>query len=971
MSIDEQAEEIQQATPYGAHYYETGCGIPYERNQHWLTFFSGIADAIVKQIGPASALDAGCAMGFLVEALRQRTVEAYGVDISEYAISQVADDVKPYCWVGSLTEPLPRRYDLIVCMEVLEHLPAAELPRAIETLCAASDDILFSSTPDDYSEATHFSVQPPEVWASLFAAQGFWHDADFDASFITPWAMRFRKSADPAHRALIPLERKLWALRRENTALRDLINSTRDQPGSPARQPLQEQVTQLQNALRAEQTHSHQLNVFLRLLGQTVDASAAARNAEALRAELVDHVAENHRLRKELSATATQLSQLLYQRWMLESRLSYKVLDRTIRSLDLIMPEGSVRSRAWRKVSRTLKGQRGPAPKQLKSAEKAETTEEEDELPMPVLAARTAVSMSYDEWVRDTTPSRAENDLSKREIAQLAYQPVISLMTPVFDPPVAMLRDTIESVLGQIYEKWELCVVDGGSKNAAVRDLLKMYAQKDPRIKLKLLDKNLGISGNSNEAAQLATGEFVQIFDHDDTLEPHTLFEVVKALNVDPTLDILYFDEDKLSADGARREDPFFKPDWSPEMLLSANYLTHCVIRRSLYEAVGGCDSAFDGTQDWDLLLRLTERTQRVHHIPQVLYHWRKAPTSAAGQFVAKPYVFDRQLACVTQHLQRQGYEQGQAAFTETKQVRVTWPVRDELVSIIIPTKDKVHLLERCLDTLFRLTTYRNFEVIIVDTGSVEKRTQAYYAALAANSETSAKVRVVPYEGKFNYSRANNVGVAQARGSLLLFLNNDTEVIEPDWLEELVRWAQRPEVGVVGTKLLFPSGHIQHAGVIMGMGGHAGHIFAGMEDHTFTMFGSTDWYRDYLAITGACMMTRRDVFEKIGGFDEEYLIAFSDVEYCLRAGDNGFKTVYTPYAHMKHHESASRGSHIPLCDIQRGYEQMAAIVNQGDPYYNANLATNAAVPMLATNDAPIRAQRLRQVVRQFEFYNRG
>ena len=969
MSID------QRTNPYDETYYRVGCGIPYERNEHWLTFFGKIADAIVREINPASVLDAGCAMGFLVEALRERGVEAYGVDISEYAISQVADAIKPYCWVGSLTEPLPRRYDLVVTIETLEHLHASELPTAIANLCAAADDILFSSTPDDYSEATHFSVQPPEQWASEFAALGFWHDVEFDASFLTPWAMRLRKQSEPPHRALIPLERALWSLRRENTALRELANSTRDMPDEPTRQSLTLRIAQLE----AQLAHSNSMESYWTLMEQAFNTANTVNQADALRRELIALTSEHHRLQAEVAANATQLSQLLYQRNLLESRLSYKVYNRTLKSVDTILPEGSIRSRAWRKVSRTLKGQRRVAApkvkqvKQVKGADPVAEPEETDELPYPVVAARSAVSMPYSEWVRLSTPSRAELDLGKREVAQLTYQPVISLITPVFDPPLNALRDAIESVRAQIYERWELCLVDGGSKNPAVRNLLQMYPQRDPRIKVKMLDKNLGISGNTNEAAKLATGEFLEILDHDDTLAPHTLFEVVKALNADPTIDILYFDEDKLAADGSQREDPFFKPDWSPELLLCANYLTHCVMRRSLYETVGGCNPEMDGTQDWDLLFKATERSQRIHHIPQVLYHWRRAPGSAASTERAKPYVFDRQLRAVTEHLQRIGVEQPSAEFTEhplVPQLRVKWPVKDELVSIVIPTKDKLHLLKRCIDTLLAKTTYRNFEIVLVDTGSVEKRTLAYYEALKANPQLQGRFKVVEYTGQFNYSRANNVGVAQASGSLLLFLNNDTEIIEPDWLEEMVRWAQRPEIGAVGAKLLFPSGYIQHAGVVMGIGGHAGHVFSGLDAYAGTMFGFVDWYRDYMAVTGACMMTRRDVYDRVGGFDEDYLIILSDVQFCLRAREEGFRTLFTPYACLKHHESASRGNRNPVRDVQRAYEHMYKIVDDGDPYYNENLATDVSVPKLALNDAPQRAERLRRVVREFEYYFR-
>ena len=963
MSINQRADPTNSTHPYDETYYRVGCGVPYERNAHWLTFFARIADAIVREINPASVLDAGCAMGFLVEALRQRGVEAYGMDISEYAIAQVAEEIKPYCWVGDLTQPQPpRRYDLVICIETLEHLRAEDLPTALQNLCDAADDILFSSTPDDYSEATHFSVQPPEAWASLFAAQGFWHDVEFDASFLTPWAMRFRKTSDPAARAIIPLERALWRLRRENRALRALVNTARD--GEQASGQADGHASAPEPAA-APQVVILEQEPFWSLLRQAFDAANASAQAQAQRRELIALSVENASLRADLARASTLLSQLAYAQQIQDARLSYKLARGAIHSADLLLPEGSRRRSLYRRASRALRGQR--AASGATPAADA-TTAEETGLPFAVVAARAATNaaMPYDEWLRDATPSRAELALRQREMARWMTHPTISLLMPVYDPPLHALRDAIESVLAQSYPHWELCVVDGSSR-ADVAELIALYARRDPRIRTRRLERNLGIAGNTNAAAELATGEFVLLFDHDDTIEPHTLFEVASALHADPTLDIIYFDEDKLAADGSRREEPFFKPDWSPELLLCVNYLTHPALRRSLYQQVGGCDSAFDGAQDWDLLLKATERSQRIHHIAQPLYHWRKAPASAAGDVAAKPYIFARQLQAVADHLRRCGAADGQATFTEDGRLRVTWPITPERVSIIIPTKDKRKLLEQCIESLLALTRYDDYEIILVDTGSVEPATLAYYDALKQRAELRDRLTFVEYAGAFNYSRANNLGAARASGSLLLFLNNDTEIIAPDWLEELARWAQRPEVGVVGAQLLFPGGQIQHAGVVMGMGGHAGHIFAGLEAHTPTIFGSPDWYRDYMAVTGACLMTRREVFERIGGFDEGYQLAFSDVEYCLRARAEGFKTVYTPFARLKHHESASRGLSIPLGDIQRGFEHMVAQVEQGDPYFNPNLASGSSAPTLALNDSSIRAERLRQIVRRYEF----
>jgi GT2 family glycosyltransferase len=455
----------------------------------------------------------------------------------------------------------------------------------------------------------------------------------------------------------------------------------------------------------------------------------------------------------------------------------------------------------------------------------------------------------------------------------------------------------------------------------------------------------------------MAEGDFIAILDHDDVLAPNMLFEVASALNADRMVDVVYYDEDKLSEDGTHRHSPFFKPDWAPEMLLAANYLTHAVYRRALVQEVGGFDLAFEGAQDWDLAFKVTERTNRVVHIPKVLYHWRQVVGSTAGAFNAKAYVFENQLRCVQDHLHRSGLKQVETRFEAPGYLRALWPPASKKVSIIIPTRDKVDYLKRTIDSLLRHTDYPAFEIILVDNDSSQPETLKYYEKLRLDS----RVTILDYREKFNFSRANNIGARHAAGEILLFLNNDMEILHADWLEEMVRWAERPEIGVVGAKLLYPDNTIQHAGVIVGMEGHASHVFYGAREKEGGVFGSVDWYRNFTAITGACMMLRREVFESIGGFDEKYILAFSDIELCIRAIDHGYRVMYTPYARLHHYEGRSRGDHIPSNDIRVGIEDFKPLVERGDPYFNPNLSYLERMPTVAPLDEEDRLFRLLRV----------
>jgi glycosyltransferase involved in cell wall biosynthesis len=511
------------------------------------------------------------------------------------------------------------------------------------------------------------------------------------------------------------------------------------------------------------------------------------------------------------------------------------------------------------------------------------------------------------------------------------YQPKISIVMPVYNTEETWLRQAIESVRKQIYPNWELCICDDGSTVRHVSKVIAEYSRQDERIRVLRSPQNRGISAASNGALSLATGEFIGFLDHDDELTLDALCEVVKLFNEQPDLDFIYTDEDKLTVDG-RRVEPFFKPDWSPDLLLSMNYITHfAVVRRSVVQAIGGLTEGLDGSQDHDLFLRLSEKTQRIGHVAKPLYSWRKIPGSAASDIQAKPYAHVAGRHALQEHLNRRGIAGEVVDGLTPFRYRVRYQIAGQpLVSIIIPIRDRVELLKRCLESIEEKTTYRHFEIIIVDNQSEESETLAYLARLPYT--------VVPMPGPFNYSQLNNVGAAHTRGEFLLFLNNDIEIISGEWLEALLEHAQRKEVGAVGAKLLYPNRTIQHAGVVLGHGGVAGHAFWYLPEDFTGYFDFPQIIRNCSAVTAACMMMRKSVFAEVEGFDENIKVAFNDIDLCLRVREKGYVIIYTPYAVLYHLESATRKSLHPVADEEYVRRRWGRVIDAGDPYYSPHLS---------------------------------
>lgn len=544
--------------------------------------------------------------------------------------------------------------------------------------------------------------------------------------------------------------------------------------------------------------------------------------------------------------------------------------------------------------------------------------------------------ISYAEWVRDVEPGLFQNSIS--ELLKCKNKPLISIVVPCYNTPDKYLQPLLESIKAQHYENWQLCLADG-STDSERASAIETASKADKRIVYKRLKDNGGIVKNTNSALALAMGEYIAFMDHDDTLSPFALAEVVIELNAHPNTELFYSDEDKLSDDGKHRVIPFFKPDWSPELLLGVNYITHfVVVKKSLVDKVGGLQDGFDGAQDYDFLLRITELTNKIRHIPKMLYHWRLAEGSTAVLVGKKSYADTAGQRALSDAVKRRKIKADVVEIPERPtnyRLRYHLPTKKPFVSIIIPFKDKVDLLKACVPSILK-SNYDNYEIILVSNNSTEEVTHEYLNAL----KKEKNCKVYEWNHKFNYSAVNNFGRTKAKGEYLVFLNNDTEVLDSEWLNELIGVASQPQNGAVGPLLLYPDGRIQHAGVVLGMKTMAGHVFRLRQPHEWTDFGLALWPRNYLAVTGACLVVAANKFDEVGGFDELLTIGGNDVALCLRLHEAGYSNVYWPLTRLTHFENVSVGdynSNVPIGDYNRSLQYYRPYLDRGDPYFNPNL----------------------------------
>ncbi|MBD3270375.1 glycosyltransferase [Candidatus Peregrinibacteria bacterium] len=545
------------------------------------------------------------------------------------------------------------------------------------------------------------------------------------------------------------------------------------------------------------------------------------------------------------------------------------------------------------------------------------------------------IQQEYQQYVYSTKVSKKQLKQRANQIENFNYKPLISLLVPVYNVEETWLRKCIESVQKQIYPKWELCMVDDGSDQSHIKNILKEYADKDSRIRIKYSEKNGGIVKASNQALKMAKGAYIGLLDNDDELTFDALYEVVKSLQK-TKYDLIYSDEDKLELDGTRC-DAYFKPDYSPDLLLSNNYICHFgVYRRKIVEAVGGFREGTDGSQDYDLVLRFTDKKRKIHHIPKILYHWRKIPGSTATSVNEKSYAYVAGKKAIEDALKRRNID---AEVLEGKwkgSYRVKRRIEGKpLVSIIIPFRDKAEYLKVALNSLFEKTTYQNYEIILINNQSELLETKQYLRAL----KNCPRVKIYDYDHPFNYSSINNFAAKKSKGEYLILLNNDTEIISPEWIEAMLEHAQRLEVGAVSAKLLFPNNSVQHAGVLVGVGGLGNHAFLKQPAESHGYFGNLDVIRNYSAVTAACMMVRRKLYFDMGGLNEnELAVSFNDLDFCLRLREKGYLIVYTPFAELYHHESLSRGYYVCMNEEHYMRKRHFNILKKGDPYYNPNLS---------------------------------
>ena len=548
----------------------------------------------------------------------------------------------------------------------------------------------------------------------------------------------------------------------------------------------------------------------------------------------------------------------------------------------------------------------------------------------------------YDDWLAEHRASDKELERQSREA--FAYAPKISICIPLYNTKEDFLKELMDSLLGQSYKNFEICLADGSTSDKPGLCLKEHY--DDPRVIYQRLKENKGISGNTNAAFDMATGDFIMLCDHDDTLEKDALYEMVKAINENPGTDVIYTDEDKLMLSQGVYYSPNFKPDYSPDLLRTNNYITHIFcVKKTILDVVGGEDSAYDGAQDYDFILRCCEQAQRIVHVPKMLYHWRAHEESTAGNPESKMYAYDAGRRAVQAHYDRVGIPARVVEAEDVGSYRSVYEIQgDPKVSIIIPNKDMKDVLKRCLDSIFEKSTYKNYEIVIAENNSETEEIFDYYKELEAGHDN---VKILRWDKAFNYSAINNFAAAQASGDYLLFLNNDTEVITDRWIEEMLGYCQREDVGICGARLYYPDDRLQHCGVVVGIGGLAGHICHLKKRGAGGYFGRIVKSQDVSAVTAACMMMPRRVFEEVGGFDEAYAVAYNDVDLCLKVRDKGYLVVYNAWCLLYHYESLSRGSDEEAVDQAKHARQMKEgarlrekwpdIFKNGDPYFNANL----------------------------------
>ena len=1054
---------------YDENYYQSGCGIPYERNEHWLNFFGTIADEIVRSLNPQKVLDAGCAWGFLVESLWDRGVESWGIDISDYAIDKVRPDMKKYCSVGSLIEPIDTKFDLITCIEVLEHIPENDARQAVEMLTNVTETILFSSTPRDFDEPTHCNVRPIKYWLKLFSDFNFWPEINYNASFIAPHAILLRKSSTPIPDEVLTLFsekiRHAMDVNDRDTEIGKYHHKMNNEISN-----LSEEIFDKNNEIVDKNKEILALNEHINLQEERIEKRdillSKQENYLIEKENLIDNLnSQLNRSKEALAAVFISTS------WRLTSPL------RTIKKVGLftkdcirrrnkiylhssdydsdtskkditlvnLIPEKEQYPNGWCLFSYKLANKsalnsvyihvqnsnelikqnwialsgnnpniskgilcfpdkvneifieisdpgghtKTPSVKVIEIS-KAEATIRLiwhrflPRLKNPVSFVRLLLRAIYvlrkegfngikrslldwlikhlteNDYIRWISKNDTLTDIDRKKIkdriSRMDENPTISVIMPVYNPPIKFLREAIESVIFQLYPNWELCIADDASTNKEIKNIIEEYRNLDDRIRVVYRKNNGHISLASNSAIELANGQYIALLDHDDIFAEHALYMIAETVNRDPNSAIIYSDEDKIDEEG-NRFSPYFKSDWNPDLFLAQNMINHLgVYRLDIVKQVGKFRVGFEGSQDYDLALRITEvsEPEQIHHIPHILYHWRAIEGSVALNRNEKKYAHKKANSAIKEHLVRRNIKADVLSSPRGSYHRVKYhlPKTPPKVSFIVPTRDRADLLEVCIDGILNETNYPNSEIIVINNRSSDPDALVYLKKIDKNP----KVTVLDYNKSFNYSAINNYAVEHVTGSLIVLLNNDIEVIDPEWLNEMVSHAIRKEVGAVGALLYYPDDTIQHAGVALGIGGVAGHLHVNNDRGTAGYFGRAEISQNISAVTGACMVMRKEVFLKVGGLNSDNLsVAFNDIDLCIRIRKEGLKVIWTPYAELYHHESASRGSDQTADKVGRFNKEIDYMketwdeILLTDPFYSPNFSLKNGNFSLADN----------------------
>lgn len=549
----------------------------------------------------------------------------------------------------------------------------------------------------------------------------------------------------------------------------------------------------------------------------------------------------------------------------------------------------------------------------------------------------------YQNWIKNNEPTQEE--LEKQRKTTFAITPKFSVVVPMYNTPKKYLEELVDCLINQTYGNWELCLADGSpERNEEINSIIK----KDKRIIYKFLNENKGISGNTNEALKLVNGDFIALLDHDDLMPIFCLYELTKAINENPDVEFIYTDEDKIQEEKDKRCEPHFKPDFAIDTLRSNNYITHlAVFKKGLMDKLGGFRDKYNGAQDFDIIIRATENTDKIVHIPKILYHWRINPNSTAMLSDSKPYAYEAGIKVIEGHLQREDLK---AKVKHGEDIKGVYEVEYEVegnpsVSIIIPNKDNIKLLKKCINSILKLTTYKNYEIVIVENNSVRKSTFEYYKKL----QKIENVRVIYYPDKgFNYSKIINYGVNNCTSDFVVQLNNDTKLLTPRWLEKFIGFAQREDIGAVGARLYYKDMSIQHAGIEIGIGGVAANLFGNTPKNIHAYFGRECTTRNVSAVTGACLFSKRSIYEEVGYMDEDFAVAFNDVDFCLKIREKGYLIVYNPYIEFIHYESKTRGYEYTqeknerfVKESNKFKKKWKKTIEKGDIYSNINFSKNS------------------------------